>query len=599
MSPEPAGARPELSSGLPSTISGVHAVPPLREASERDDLARKLVVVAALRIALVTLSLGAAFVAVDLHRDRPEDISTWEYTLITVAYAVSLGYALALRSRYRVEVLAYAQVVVDSVLVTWLVLATGGSESVFSFAYVFVVLGAAMTLYRLGAVISVVLSLLMFGTLVLLQLEGTIYFLPRPDRTTAGLSFFMYALGLGLVGFLASTLAETARRRGRLLAEKENEFEQLAELQAAILRSLPAGLITVDGNGAVRYANEAAQAILAQPAARLTGRQVEQVAPSIAGPWSVIQRQERTPHPRERFEGNYKRPDGRTIRLGFSFAPLSSRPEDFGVIVVFQDVTDIVRLKEAVARAERLASIGELAAGLAHEVRNPLASMCASIDVLRQAIDPPEALRRLMLNVVYEADRLNVLITDFLEFARPRRLNLERTDISALIGGVAELCRNDTAMSKLELRVSVEPGLEIVGDAGALRQVVWNLVRNAGQALGGGPGTIEVTAARVDGGAELRVRDDGPGIAPEVQRRIFDPFYTTKEKGTGLGLAIVQSIIEAHGGTVLLDSEPGRGTELVLRLPHNAPPSSLPPPEDTDPALELMPSRVELLGGSP
>ena len=565
------------------------------EGPEREDLARKLAIVAAFRIGLVTVSLGASFL---LTGTVAQGVSRWNYTLIAAAYVISLIYALALRFSDHVEPLAYAQIVVDAILVSWLVLMTGGNESVFSFAYTFVVLGSAMTLYRRGAVIGVLTSLLLFGTIVLLHVEGGLAFLPRVAQGPAALSFFMHSIGLGLLGFLANTLTETARARGQMLAEKESEFERLEELQAAILRSLPAGLMTIDGQGLVHYVNESALAILRYRHRDVIGNPLTEVAPSVAEPWAIILKSGRVPAPRDRFEGNFVRQDGSSIRLGFSFAPLSSRPEDLGLIVVFQDVTDIVRLKEAVERSERLASVGKLAAGLAHEVRNPLSSMCASIDVLQQALSPPDELKRLMDNVVIEADRLNVLITDFLDFARPRSLNRVETDVSALVSSVMEVFEHDAALRHVESVVSLEPGLMATVDEDAIRQIIWNLARNAAQAMKKADGRLTVITRSFDDWAEIVIRDNGPGVPDSVLRRIFDPFFTTKEEGTGLGLAIVHSLIDAHEGRILVSSAEGQGTEFTLRLPRSELAHRYEPnPEETDPALNVTPSQFEIFGG--
>jgi len=580
----------------PNSPGVYEAQPPTRASvAEREELARKLAVVAAFRIALVTVSLGASFIVSD---PGPVGVSTWKYTLIAAAYVISLIYALALRFSTHVEPLAYAQVVVDAILVSWLVLMTGGNESVFTFAYTFVVLGSAMTLYRLGASIGVLTSLLLFGTIVLLHVEGVLSFLPRVAEGPAALSFFMHSIGLGLLGFLANTLAETARARGRLLAEKETEFERLEELQAAILRSLPAGLMTIDGDGMVRYVNEAALGILCYRHRDVIGRHLDQVAPSIAEPWTIILRSGRVPSPRDRFEGNFAVAEDHQIRLGFSFAPLSPRPEDLGLIVVFQDVTDIVRLKEAVERSERLASIGKLAAGLAHEVRNPLSSMCASIDVLSQTLSPPDSLKRLMDNIVLEADRLNVLITDFLDFARPRDLDREDTDLSALVSSVMEVFQHDSTLKRVECVVSLEPGLIASIDADAIRQIIWNLARNAAQAVKDSEGRLTVITRSFEEWAEIVVRDNGPGVPEDVLKRIFDPFFTTKEEGTGLGLAIVHSLMDAHEGKILVSSSAGQGAEFTLRFPRSMHPKAYAPnPDETDPALNVTPSQFEIFGG--
>jgi two-component system sensor histidine kinase PilS (NtrC family) len=561
-----------------------------------DGLARKLVVVAAFRIAMITLSLAASFALSTSAQGSAGP--TWQYWLIATAYLVSISYAVALQYRSAVVVLAYAQIAIDAILVTWLVLMTGGIDSVFNFVYLFVVLGAGMTLFRPGVLIAGTASALLFGTVVLIQLDRSVAFLPPTDPSHAALSFFTYTMGFTLVGVLGAMLAETAATTGQRLAEKESDLEALEELYAAILRSLPAGLMTIDPSGTVRYANESATSILRLEAEKLSGRNLIEVVPSMAEAWRHLLEGGRPAHPRERYEGNYVT-GGLTVRLGFSFAPLSSDPHrGDGLIVVFQDVTDIVRLKEAVERAERLASIGKLAAGLAHEVRNPLASMCASIEVLSGALDPPEAMRRLMDNVVKEADRLNVLITDFLTFARPRPPELGPIDVSVLLADVVEVFRHDAATKGVAIQLDAAPELVVLADPHQIRQVLWNLLRNAAEAIGRTDGRIDIRARAASDWVEVVLKDNGPGIPKELQKRIFDPFFTTKQQGTGLGLAIAHSIMDAHQAKMLVSSEPGDGTAFILRF-QRKPDSSLPAPAPAqrDPELGVTQSDVELLGG--
>lgn len=521
---------------------------------------------------------------------RPEpDVATvnWQYGLIGATYGLSLVYAALLRTRRLVVPLAYVQTVLDGLIVTVLVVMTGGAESVFSFAYVFAVLGASITLYRKGAFIAAVAASGMFAIVVGLQLAQALESLPIIAPRSAASSLLVQVVGLMLVAALASRLAETARITGKRLAEKEVDYEQLQELHAAILRSLPAGLMTVDGHGFVRFANEAARAILGRRIGQLIGHRLEEVVPSMIHAWTSVQRSEFADR-RKRFEEGYERPDGGSIRLGFSFAPLRVRAVAApGAIVVFQDVTNIVRLKEAVERAERLATVGKFAAGLAHEVRNPLASMCASIDVLAQSLPVSGGAERLMKNVVKEAERLNGLITDFLAFARPRELNLKQTDLSDLVYDVLAMFENDTLVRHCRIERRLGEGVRASVDEPLLRQVIWNLMRNAAEAMspnrreamspdgdamspnGGeetGPngGTLMVETLVVEKHPTLIVRDTGPGISEERLRRVFDPFYTTKEGGSGLGLAITQTIVEAHGAEIAIESRAGVGTEVRI-----------------------------------
>lgn len=469
--------------------------------------------------------------------------------------------------------LAYAQILVDAILVSMLVVTTGGIESVFTVTYVFVVIGGAMTLYRRGVVMAVLASLLLLGTVAVLQVDNSVRELPRVEGARAALSMFTYVTGLVLVGGLAGTLAENLRTTGRRLAQKESEFERLEELHAAILRSLPGGVLTLDGAGVVRYANDAAMAILRLAPHELFERPLDAVVPAVAERWRSMLQEGRAPHPRDRFECSFARSGATSIRIGFSFAPLGQKTEEpGGVIVVFQDVTEIVRLREAFERAERLATLGKLAAGLAHEVRNPLSSMCASIDVLKTALSPPDSVKRLMDNVVREGDRLNTLISDFLTFARPRELNRKPIDVSQVMSALADVFRHEAQAAGTVVTTTLDAGLVASIDADLIRQVLWNLAKNAVQAIGQRGGHIQLEAHARDQGVELVVRDDGPGIPAEALSRIFDPFFTTKDRGTGLGLAIAHSIVQAHGGKLLVSSTVGEGTEFAIWLPKEIPP---------------------------
>jgi two-component system sensor histidine kinase PilS (NtrC family) len=539
--------------------------------ADSESLARKLAVVAGLRIAFVTVSLAAVLVLTDRDNDNFE---AGQFTLVAAAYTVSLLYALALRFRVSLLGLAYAQILVDSLLVSILVVTTGGIDSVFTAAYVFVVIGGASTLFGRGATLAVAASLLLLGTLALLQVDGNFPPLPRSEPSRAALSIFTYVISLSLVGGLASALAETARQTGLRLAEREGDLVRLEELHASILRSLPAGLMTLSPAGLVRYANEAALSILQRGADILVEQPIAEVVPPVGRAFETLVRSARSPNPRERYEGAYVTPAGQTLRLGFSFAPLGSREAPSGAIVVFQDVTEIVRLKEAFERAERLATIGKLAAGLAHEVRNPLSSMCASIDVMKAAMSPPEPMRRLMDNVVREGERLNALITDFLRFARPRELNRQPTELGAMCRQIIDVLGHDPDVGRCRLELDVEAEVVVSVDPDMLKQVLWNLVRNAAEAMvqaeQGRPeaslGTIRVGVREAPPFVLLSVTDDGPGMGADVLKRMFDPFFTTKDRGTGLGLAITHSVVEAHGGTILVSSTVGEGTEVVVRL---------------------------------
>jgi len=534
--------------------------------AERTSLARSLFTVAAIRLTVVSLLLVGLVLQLVVRGPREDDVGTWRFVLIGATYGLSVVYLLLLRIQRLVEPLAYVQIGLDGVLVSALVFMTQGVESPFAFAYVFVVLSASMTLYRRGGLIAAATTILMFGSILLAQLFMPVGELTSLEGRWAGAvtSYVGHSAGMVVVALLASTLAEKLRATGQKLAEKELDLEHLAELHAAILRSLPAGVLTVDGSGLIQFANESALLILERGADQLVGRPLEHAVAPMAPAWQKMRDSMFRESGRGRFETDIKADSGELRRIGFSVAPLSF-DTGLSAIIVFQDVTDIVRLEDAVARSERLASVGQFAAGLAHEVRNPLASMCASIDVLSASLEPPPSMQRLMSNITREAERLNALISDFLALARPRKLEVADIDGQRLVAAVLEMYENELPEG-IRVERQLDP-IEIRVDEDLMRQVLWNLLRNARDALRvKGGGVVRVSTGDDVESAFISVADDGDGIPEDVLPRVFDPFFTTKEKGSGLGLAISNSIVEAHGGSLFVDSRPKQGTTVIIRF---------------------------------
>jgi two-component system, NtrC family, sensor histidine kinase PilS len=525
-------------------------------------LGRSLTIVSAFRVALITLCLSLLLVRARLDpAERLEQVPTWAYSLVVVAYGLSVVYLVAIRRRRFILLSAYSQILIDSLMVTGLVWMTGGVESVFSFAYFLVVLAGSITLFRRGALIATFVGFFLYGTVLLLQLDDAVGSLPRVTGGRTAFAFVLHGSGLVVVAALASILSEKLRVTGESLRIERINLAQLSALHSSILASLPAGLVTIDGEGTIRFVNDAATAILAQSADDLVGRTLIDVAPAMMRGLDI-----RGSSIGGRREDQITRPDGQQIRVGFSRAPLGEQAGlHGGAVVVFQDLTEIVRLRRAAVRAEKLAAVGRTAASLAHEVRNPLASMCASIDVLRNGGGLPSSADRLMANVISEAERLNALITDFLDFAKPRDLSMAAVNLSAMIRSLAEVMSHDPLMAKHELVLELDSEVTVHADEPLVRQVIWNLVRNAAQAMPEG-GPVQIVCRREQAGPTLIIRDRGAGMRPEQLERVFDPFYTTKAGGTGLGLAISHAIVEAHGAILQLESRPGVGTNAIIRF---------------------------------
>lgn len=557
-------------------------------------LARTMLWVGFVRVALITAGLGlSAWASSFFNPSDQSGLLDWPFFIIGLAYALGIVGVFSIRSGTLLRAMAYAQLCVDGVLVTTVVAMTGGSESVFVFAYVLVVLEGSVLLLRPGGSAAMALCTLGYGGVVVHQIAhlvpGTVDRLP-----SMVFAFVIHTIGVGIVAVLASGLATQLRIAGRRLAEREQDFERLSELQAAILGALPAGLVTVGPDAEIRFGNASAHTLLHLQPGELRGLKLQAVLPEIA---AVLEGERGATLPpgrgpsRGRHEASTRLKDGTEIRIGFSLAPLAL-DEGPSTIVVFQDVTEVIRLEKAVERAERLAVVGRFAAGLAHEVRNPLASMCASIEVLESALSPPAPLDRLMGNVVREAGRLNRLIEDFLALARPRKLSISQVELEPLLRGLVDMFAHEELMEGIEVRVRCEPGLTAAADPDLLRQVLWNVVRNAAEAMRSASdhGILELESTSGPEGPSIEVLDDGPGLSADVEARAFDPFYTTKAQGSGLGLAISQSIMQAIGGELELLRRPEGGTRARLGLRSSSEPHlelALGSPREGAPAISI------------
>ncbi|HEX7842155.1 MAG TPA: ATP-binding protein, partial [Kofleriaceae bacterium] len=254
--------------------------------------------------------------------------------------------------------------------------------------------------------------------------------------------------------------------------------------------------------------------------------------------------------------------------VGVTVSPLrDARNQVIGRVVNFQDLTELRRLEAQSRRSERLATVGQLAAGIAHEIRNPLASISGSIELLRQGPAASDDDRTLMAIVHREIQRLNVLIGDLLGFANPRPPQPVDFDLGVMIEETLQVARGEQAFATVDMVMAVDRPLPIHADPAKLRQVLWNLLRNAADAAALGGRHVHVDARRSPDATTIVVSDDGPGIAADQLARIFDPFFTTKSKGTGLGLATCHAIIAEHGGHIDAESEPGKGTRMVVSIP--------------------------------
>jgi two-component system sensor histidine kinase PilS (NtrC family) len=541
-----------------------------RTAATGRDLARRMVWLMLLRTVVVSLMLGLSYWLAWAGGSPWSSDAVIALSLIVGAtYASTLVYALLVRAGVNPERLVWPQLAGDLLLTAGLVWITGGAQSAYGVFFALSIVGASTVHFRRGAVIVTAASLALMTAVCLLAWAGG---LPVPvvpqvvpsDQTPAELG---RSLGLNLaatagVGVLSFILGDQLQRAAQSLATERRAVADLVTLHQDIVRSLSSGLVTVDPQWRVLTINQAATDILGIDAASAVGSDVERLLPGLRG--KVGDRDPRQPLRRADLE--LARGE-RTLVVGISVSPLRDVHDAVvGRVINFQDLTDLRRMEQQMRRAERMATLGQLSAGIAHEIRNPLASISGSIELLRQGHVASEDDAALMAIVNREIDRLNGLISDLLDWANPRPPQIVDLDLAVLVDETVRVFRQDKS-SGVEVGLTTPRELVMAGDAAKLRQVVWNLLRNAAEAAAAGGGHVEVAVDGSADTAEIVISDDGAGIPREHLSRVFDPFFTTKKRGTGLGLATCHSIVTDHGGSLDVASDAGGGTRVVVRLP--------------------------------
>jgi len=537
-------------------------------AAPRGELARRLTWLMLLRTVVISLVLGLSLwlgVRAEVSVTAPSQLML--LGVVVVTYLGTIVYAVLLRGGVAADRLVWPQLAGDLAVTTALVYVTGGAQSAYTFFFALSVVGAGAVRFRQGAIVIAALSVA-FMCAVSAAAWARALPLPMVPQVTPWMQSpadFAASVGLNLaaligVGVLSSMFGGELQRTATSLAQQSRATADLIALNRDIVRSLSSGLITVDRDNRVLTINETALELLGEPGVGSVGRPVDDVMPGLGTRLDGLGEREALRRT------DLALPD-RT--LGISVSPLrDDRDRVIGRVVNFVDLTELRKLEETMRRAERLATVGELAAGIAHEIRNPLAAISGSIELLSQAAPSTEDDRALMAIVMREIDRLNSLITELLEYANPRPRELHDVDLAELLDDTAAALRMDRSWGAVAITVDAVPRpLTIAGDAGKLRQVIWNLARNGVEAASGGGGHVWLRGTTDAEQVHVVVEDDGPGIAAEHVSRVFDPFFTTKARGTGLGLATSHAIVAEHGGAISVDSAPGAGTRFTIRVP--------------------------------
>jgi len=491
--------------------------------------------------------------------------------LIAATYLLTIVYSLLFLFIKNLKFLCYLQLIGDLLVESGVIYISGGIESPFPFLYILSIIAASILLYRKGSYITASAASILYGSLVNLEFYDILHPLTfygtganiSPLSEAVIYTLFLNISAFYLVAFLSGYLSEKLKKAGEDLEEKSEDFVQLKTFHESVVKNMGSGLITADLNGRIVSLNQAGEGITGYGFEDVRGRAYETFfnLHSIGNP--VYN------------EGIFKRKDGQRLHLGMNISLLKDDKNAVrGTVVVFQDLTNIKEMEDKVLKNEKLAAIGRIAAGIAHEIRNPLASISGSIEVLKDDLSLSDTNKKLMDIILRETERLNSIITEFLIYASPHKKNIQKCSIKELVIETITLLKNSKEFNpcinittNFETYPANNGEIAIGADPKQIKQVLWNLCINSVHAMEkGGTMTISVNNP-ANSMVDIIIEDTGIGIPESDLQKIFDPFFSTKEGGTGLGLSTVFKIIENHNGVINVDSSVGKGTKVKISLP--------------------------------
>ncbi len=488
--------------------------------------------------------------------------------LISVGLTIIYFFLLRLNKNFNWQI--RVQFVFDAFLITWLVWRTGDLTSPYLTLYIVLISVASIFLKARETLLIALACVLLFTVLSVFAASGVIYsfgIIPEPSKIVQIIGF--HSVAFLIVGLLASRLSQR-NESSEQLRETAKTLANLRALHERIVESIRSGLITTDLDGNIYTFNLAAEEITGLNSKDMIGKPIfsifGNIRLSITHSLKDLEKDEQP----QRFETDFITPENFIVRIGYGISPLFSESgKKTGLIITFQDLTAIRSMEESIRRKDRLAAVGRVAAGLAHEIRNPLGAMRGAIQVLESKTPPDSAQANLMEIILRESDRLNKIITNFLTYARPRVSNFSEIDVLESVNDTFTLLEHSPDVKENHTLETVLPKNPVIifADPTQLKQIFWNLARNAILAMPDG-GKLKVIVAEL---ANERIRilfeDTGCGMSPEQVEQLFEPFSNSTTGGTGLGLSIVYQIIRDHNGTINVRSIENKGTTITLELP--------------------------------
>jgi two-component system sensor histidine kinase PilS (NtrC family) len=543
--------------------------------SAKEKNKKRLYILIGLRVFIISVFLA---ITVFIHIKReifeiPQITISFFYWISAIVYLLSIFYIVLSRLKIGVTKNVILQIVLDTLLITGLILNFGNTQIDFSLFYTLVIIYAVFFLGRKGGLIVASVNSALYAILLDLEFYRIMPFaslLKYDANLTAAdvlTNIIVRVTSFYILAFLVSFVVEQEKKAVLMLEEKESEFSQLDVLFRSIVESIYTGVMTLNMKNVIKTFNRAAEDITGYSRKEVEGRKIE----DLFGPFLPFLNESGRENSRVNVKIAGK--DGNDIHLGVSIAPLKGRKENqIGKILVFQDLTQIREMEKIIEKNKNLAIIGEMAAGWAHEVRNPLAAITGSIELLNRGINLEGTNKRLMDIILRSKEQLEGFARDFLLLARPVPSSRERVDINAAAEEALEHIKiNPEWNDNIRVQKSLTDNVEALANKEQVRQIINNLLLNAVQSMDeNGVLSLETSMVHLNDGkryAEIKITDTGCGIEEADLSKVFEPFFTRKAKGTGLGLTIVSHIIEGYQGKIDIKSEKGSGTTCWVWLP--------------------------------
>lgn len=554
---------------------------------------KRIRILLAFRVCIVTILLGILILFDFTWPDNSIPLSYSLYLYIALVYLITILYAVLLYKKVNQQRFLFTQLAIDVILISVLLLLTGGFYSLFFPLYYFIILGSSLFLERQKNLALLLLCCLSYTAVIICHFSPPASdILALPLLTANAHGTFASALFLRLTSFLIFAfilrlITREHQKTREALKQKESDLAEIKRISDHIVQSIDSGLLTIDNQMTIISLNKAGEQLLGRSLSSVLKRPLDMLMPEL-------------PELQEgkallRHELDYHHPDGRRLTLGYSITDLENETgEQLGKIVVFQDLTELKKIEQQLKIADRLAVLGRLSASMAHEIRNPMAAIRGSVEMLHSELkleDPTHA--KLMQIILRESDRLNRLIGDFLSFARQDSREQKNIDLTAILKDIVFLFRNQ--FPRISFAETFASGEQLVsGNPDQIRQVFWNLYKNAIEAVEE-DGSIKLNSIVKKNPAgygknsepviKVIIEDDGPGIPAEVAGNIFEPFFTTKKEGTGLGLFIVFQLLKLNGGTIAIQNPASSsGCQTIVSFPLANAAKKI--PEDSRPAAD-------------